>query len=211
MFISTALVAAAAATADEAKANVPETCSPGALVEPPTVISREPCHGNCLADKFVESLRPLLSRNGDPLCTETKFTKVAPPTLTQASEIQWMVDGVVNTAAYFPDLHRPKKTLNVDSPSFTPTAMATNSTAGTTMSSRAASAAPFTPRGVSSGKRSHVVLVQRLWLIDTGTATPNLQVEEPVAFNPAQIREFTPQNYDLTNSVSIFLFVYVDS
>lgn len=31
-----------------------------------------------------------------------------------------------------------------------------------------------------------------------GTATPTPQQEEPVSFNPAQIREFTPQNYDLS-------------
>jgi hypothetical protein len=36
----------------------------------------------------------------------------------------------------------------------------------------------------------------------TGTSTPTLQAEEPAPFNPAQIREFTPQGYDMSNSVS---------
>jgi hypothetical protein len=37
-----------------------------------------------------------------------------------------------------------------------------------------------------------------------GTATPTLQQEDSVSFNPAQIREFTPQNYDLsTVSLSV--------
>lgn len=31
-----------------------------------------------------------------------------------------------------------------------------------------------------------------------GTATPTPQQEDSVTFNPAQIREFTPQNYDLS-------------
>jgi len=38
-------------------------------------------------------------------------------------------------------------------------------------------------------------------LTTTGTSTPTLQAEEPALFNPAQIREFTPQGYDLSNSV----------
>jgi hypothetical protein len=53
----------------------------------------------------------------------------------------------------------PKKTLNVDSPSFTPTALA-SSVASTTISSRAASAAPFTPRGVQSGKNNLYSLIK---------------------------------------------------
>lgn len=43
-----------------------------------------------------------------------------------------------------------KKALNVDSPSFTPTGLAANATP-TIMSSRVATAAPFTPRGAASG------------------------------------------------------------
>lgn len=41
------------------------------------------------------------------------------------------------------------------------------------------------------------VLSNRTRLIRIGTATPTQQ-EESVTFNPAQIREFTPQNYDLS-------------
>ncbi|RDL41069.1 PAB-dependent poly(A)-specific ribonuclease subunit PAN3 [Venustampulla echinocandica] len=77
-----------------------------------------------------------------------------------------------------------KKTLNVDSPSFMPATLPVpNKTSA--ISSQAANAAPFTPRGLSSG-----------------TVTPNPQSEHPPAgFNPAQIREFTPQNYDVSEPV----------
>ncbi|KAK3331121.1 PAB-dependent poly(A)-specific ribonuclease subunit PAN3 [Apodospora peruviana] len=52
-----------------------------------------------------------------------------------------------------------------------------------TFSSQAASAAPFTPRG--------------------GSATPSAQQNaEPSLFNPATIREFTPQSYDIGNTNS---------
>jgi PAB-dependent poly(A)-specific ribonuclease subunit 3 len=34
-----------------------------------------------------------------------------------------------------------------------------------------------------------------------GTATPAPPDSEPAVFNPAQIREFTPQNYDLSHAV----------
>ncbi|KAL1873059.1 hypothetical protein VTK73DRAFT_1196 [Phialemonium thermophilum] len=75
-----------------------------------------------------------------------------------------------------------KKTLNVESPSFTPSNLQQTGKKST-LSTQAASAAPFTPRGPN--------------------ATPSLQhnVEAPV-FNPATVREFTPQNYDLSKSVS---------
>lgn len=99
------------------------------------------------------------------------------------------------------DCDRPKKSLNVDSPSFTPISLVSSTAAPSSITSRAAAAVPFTPRAAASGKstpqarrpeyegktdRHHV-----------GTATPTPQQEDPVAFNPAQIREFTPQNYDL--------------
>jgi hypothetical protein len=39
-----------------------------------------------------------------------------------------------------------------------------------------------------------------------GTSTPNAQLDaEPAAFNPAQIKEFTPQNYDMSQTVSCLL------
>jgi hypothetical protein len=45
-------------------------------------------------------------------------------------------------------------------------------------------------------------------LTTAGTATPIPQTEEPAPFNPAQIREFTPQSYDLSNSVSLPFLIY---
>ncbi|KAK5656512.1 hypothetical protein OQA88_4489 [Cercophora sp. LCS_1] len=79
------------------------------------------------------------------------------------------------------------KAFNVDSPSFTPSTQqsaAMNSKKPTTFSSQAASAAPFTPRGASS--------------------TPTPTATGKSAFDPTQIREFTPQaqNYDLGNTTS---------
>jgi len=75
-----------------------------------------------------------------------------------------------------------KKTFNVDSPAFTPSNQPQVTAKKTTLSSQAANAAPFTPRGAG---------------------TPNLQqTAEASVFNPAAIREFTPQNYDIGNTNS---------
>ncbi|KUJ23634.1 PAB-dependent poly(A)-specific ribonuclease subunit PAN3 [Mollisia scopiformis] len=74
-----------------------------------------------------------------------------------------------------------KKALNVDSPSFTP---GTLSVPGK-ISSHAANAAPFTPRGLVSG-----------------TATPNSQAEpETNTFNIAEIKEFTPRTFDASQAL----------
>jgi PAB-dependent poly(A)-specific ribonuclease subunit 3 len=82
---------------------------------------------------------------------------------------------------------RLKKSLNVESPSFTPSTLSVpNKTSA--ISSQAANAAPFTPRSMTSG-----------------TATPNTQPDAQPTFNPAQIREFTPQHYDLSDAVSCLL------
>jgi hypothetical protein len=82
---------------------------------------------------------------------------------------------------------RLKKSLNVESPSFTPSTLSVpNKTSA--ISSQAANAAPFTPRSMTSG-----------------TATPNTQPDTQPTFNPAQIREFTPQHYDLSDAVSCLL------
>lgn len=72
-----------------------------------------------------------------------------------------------------------KKSLNGDSPSFTPSSlMAQPTVKKSTLPSQAASAAVFTPRGV-------------------GAATPAPSEPERL-FNPAAIKEFTPQsNYDV--------------
>ncbi|KXX77211.1 PAB-dependent poly(A)-specific ribonuclease subunit PAN3 [Madurella mycetomatis] len=75
-----------------------------------------------------------------------------------------------------------KKAFNADSPSFTPSSQQSAQAKKSTLSSQAASAAPFTPRGVG---------------------TSNLQQPaETSMFNPAVIREFTPQNYDIGNANS---------
>ncbi|KAL2017612.1 hypothetical protein VTK56DRAFT_1932 [Thermocarpiscus australiensis] len=75
-----------------------------------------------------------------------------------------------------------KKTFNADSPSFTPSSQQSAPVKKSSLSSQAASAAPFTPRGVG---------------------TPSLQqTSETSVFNPAVIREFTPHNYDIGNTNS---------
>ncbi|XMA08948.1 hypothetical protein WAI453_001739 [Rhynchosporium graminicola] len=75
-----------------------------------------------------------------------------------------------------------KKSLNVESPAFTPSVLPVVGK-NSTISSHAANAAPFTPRF-------------------GGTTTPNPSSDaEPATFNPAAIKEFTPQNYDLSHSL----------
>lgn len=78
-----------------------------------------------------------------------------------------------------------KKTFNVESPSFTPSTQPQAMTKKSTFSSQAASAAPFTPRGVN-------------------TTTSTQQNSESTIFNPGAVREFTPhpQNYEMGNTNS---------
>ncbi|RSL38908.1 hypothetical protein CEP53_014475 [Fusarium sp. AF-6] len=72
-----------------------------------------------------------------------------------------------------------KKTLNVDSPSFTPAGLGKKPT----FSSQAASAPAFTPRGL-------------------GTATPvGVPDNDASVFNPAAIREFTP-TFDISTTTN---------
>ncbi|KAF7544655.1 hypothetical protein G7046_g9741 [Stylonectria norvegica] len=78
---------------------------------------------------------------------------------------------------------RSKKTLNVESPSFTPANLLSGGKKPT-FSTQAASAPAFTPRGLGAG-------------------TPAISQENDAGvFNPAAIREFTP-TFDLGSSVSI--------
>jgi PAB-dependent poly(A)-specific ribonuclease subunit 3 len=96
---------------------------------------------------------------------------------------------------------RLKKSLNVDSPTFTPATLPV-SVKGPAISSHAANAAPFTPRGMASGKFSFSTSMPIA--DDTGTATPNSQLDaEPAPFNPAAFKEFTPANYDIPHAVRI--------
>ncbi|RAL63532.1 hypothetical protein DID88_003576 [Monilinia fructigena] len=79
-------------------------------------------------------------------------------------------------------IDQPKKTLNVDSPSFTPAAIPTTNKASS-ITSQAVNAAPFTPRKLASG---------------TATPTPQLDPGIP-QFNPTS-REFT-QTYDPSHNI----------
>ncbi|KAF4976758.1 hypothetical protein FZEAL_6615 [Fusarium zealandicum] len=74
---------------------------------------------------------------------------------------------------------RSKKTFNVDSPSFTPAGLGSKKP---TFSSQAASAPAFTPRGL-------------------GTTPVGPQDNDSSVFNPAAIREFTP-NFDINSTTT---------
>ncbi|KAJ6001405.1 hypothetical protein N7522_006632 [Penicillium canescens] len=78
-----------------------------------------------------------------------------------------------------------KKRFNVDSPSFTPSLLSGNGVAGpkksTAISPKAASAAPFQPRGASS--RSN-------------TSTPGLRAEAGGEWAVADVQEFVPQGFE---------------
>ncbi|KAK4649643.1 PAB-dependent poly(A)-specific ribonuclease subunit 3 [Podospora bellae-mahoneyi] len=88
-----------------------------------------------------------------------------------------------NKPASGPSDFLSKKSFNADSPSFTPSGQNLGQAKKTTLSSQAANAAPFTPRGVTASTQQNADLTM---------------------FNPAGAREFTPsgntQNYELGNS-----------
>jgi len=83
-----------------------------------------------------------------------------------------------------------KKGLNVDSPSFTPSLLSTNDTSSkktTTISPKAASAAPFLPKSVTSRSNTSTPSIRQ------ETATPDWSVPE--------IQDFVPQSFDTSQVV----------
>ncbi|KAK8023601.1 hypothetical protein PG993_011667 [Apiospora rasikravindrae] len=99
-----------------------------------------------------------------------------------------------------------KKSLNVDSPSFTPTQLQPGAKKFT-FSSQAANAAPFTPKAVgNSCMFAFESLRDWIGILTCKKATPSTltQDAEGPIFNPAAIREFTPQsqNYDLNTTAA---------
>lgn len=79
-----------------------------------------------------------------------------------------------------------KKTLNVDSPSFTPAGLGKKPT----FSSQAASAPAFTPRGLGS---TNLFVMSDICPTNSNVAaTPVGPENDGSVFNPAAIREFTP-------------------
>ncbi|KAK8070453.1 hypothetical protein PG997_010656 [Apiospora hydei] len=99
-----------------------------------------------------------------------------------------------------------KKSLNVDSPSFTPTQLQPGAKKFT-FSSQAANAAPFTPKAVgNSCMFASESLRGGNGILTCRKATPSTltQDAEGPIFNPATIREFTPQsqNYDLNTATA---------
>lgn len=108
-----------------------------------------------------------------------------------------------------------KKRLNVDSPSFTPSSLAVNGQASkpSGLSPKAANAAPFKPKGISSGtflhktantypRNSHATIA-----VTAPAFTPSLKQYNPnapdwVASAP-DIPEFLPQSYNTLPTVSL--------
>ncbi|KAN0079510.1 hypothetical protein V8E54_004724 [Elaphomyces granulatus] len=83
-----------------------------------------------------------------------------------------------------------KKGLNVDSPSFTPSLLSTNDTSSkktTTISPKAASAAPFLPKSVTSRSNTSTPSIRQ------ETATPDWSVSD--------IQDFVPQSFDTSQVV----------
>ncbi|PYI23074.1 PAB-dependent poly(A)-specific ribonuclease subunit pan3 [Aspergillus japonicus CBS 114.51] len=92
-----------------------------------------------------------------------------------------------------------RKRLNVDSPSFTPTLLSSNGSSPTiasatmkktaTISPKAANAAPFQPRSISSRSNSSTPTARQ------GTMTPDWSV--------AEVQEFVPQGFDGSHMASL--------
>ncbi|KAL1963556.1 hypothetical protein VTN77DRAFT_8001 [Rasamsonia byssochlamydoides] len=86
-----------------------------------------------------------------------------------------------------------KKRLNVDSPSFTPSLLAANGSTTpkktTSISPKAASAAPFLPKSVASRSNTSTPSVRQ------ETATPDWSV--------AEVQDFVPQGFDASQMVSL--------
>ncbi|PWY64038.1 PAB-dependent poly(A)-specific ribonuclease subunit pan3 [Aspergillus heteromorphus CBS 117.55] len=92
-----------------------------------------------------------------------------------------------------------KKRLNVDSPSFTPSILSSNGSSPTTSSAtmkkmatispKAANAAPFQPRSISSRSNSSTPTTR------PGTMTPDWSV--------AEVQEFVPQGFDTSHMASL--------
>lgn len=104
----------------------------------------------------------------------------------------------------FCDSNSNRRAFNVESPSFTPANQQQVAGKKSTFSSQAASAAPFTPRGVGSECPREVLRPTYHGVSNSVIAsTPTLQPQsDSTIFNPATIREFTPSNYDVGNTVS---------
>lgn len=67
------------------------------------------------------------------------------------------------------------------------------------ISSHAANAAPFTPRGLSG---TYIAGIDNSVLITEGTATPTQLEPETNTFSIADIKEFTPRTFDTSQGVS---------
>jgi hypothetical protein len=100
-----------------------------------------------------------------------------------------------------------KQRLNVDSPSFTPLTAAVNGSSGsrsTTISPKAASAAPFTPKSQKKRKLPYEMIARiallRIWprFLLTATTIAELMTHQPEAtiapYQSKDIQEFVPQS-----------------
>ncbi|KAJ9300554.1 hypothetical protein DTO271G3_1718 [Paecilomyces variotii] len=96
-------------------------------------------------------------------------------------------------SAHHSDSNGSKKRLNVDSPSFTPSLLAANGTSTTkkttTISPKAANAAPFLPKSVASRSNTNSPSIRQ------DAATPDWSV--------AEIQDFVPHGFDATQVASL--------
>ncbi|KAJ9203108.1 hypothetical protein DTO166G4_5559 [Paecilomyces variotii] len=96
-------------------------------------------------------------------------------------------------SAHHSDSNGSKKRLNVDSPSFTPSLLAANGTSTTkkttTISPKAANAAPFLPKSVASRSNTSSPSIRQ------DAATPDWSV--------AEIQDFVPHGFDATQVASL--------
>lgn len=95
----------------------------------------------------------------------------------------------------------------MDSPSFTPSLLATNGTGGgiktTTISPKAANAAPFMPKGPTSGGTEERCLRYDADLRLVGTATPPAHNDSALAeWAAPEAQEFLPHIYEPLQLVS---------
>lgn len=121
--------------------------------------------------------------------------------------------GILLTWVFF---WNSRKRLNVESPSFTPSGTPLNGAIGgkkTTISPKAANAAPFLPKGIISRTApcKHGWLInadRRLWK-GSNTGTPPVRQENATPdWSFTEVPEFVPQGFDATQMVSRPVLLY---
>ncbi|KAB8079581.1 PAB-dependent poly(A)-specific ribonuclease subunit pan3 [Aspergillus leporis] len=104
----------------------------------------------------------------------------------------------VNTA-YQSDSSNSKRRLNVDSPSFTPSLLSSNGSSPTTASVTAKKAATISPKAANAAPFQPRILTSR-----SNTSTPSGRAETMTPdWSVAEVQEFVPQGFDATHMASL--------